>query len=252
VASFDSGVMLYLRLRGRVTGPFTHAQLVRMREQGGLSRFHEVSADGITWQLASDAGLLPSPSASRSDLQLTVDAVRPAQPTVAEAPKRWFYLDTTGGQQGPLSRDEVADLVRQNIVRGQTLVWCEGQAGWLSAAQTELAALLPAAALEPADQGGGIAVNPAALIAGLLLVVLGMGCFVLAWVEEMRLAEIDRQSEQRPAPRPGSPPEPPVEPVRPATKESRTVVYLLIGAGVFLGGTGIGVLVLGAFRRRLE
>src|SRR5262245_17791727 len=121
--------MLYLRLRGKVSGPFTRAQLVRLREQGRLTAFHEVSADGVRWQLACDAGLVPGPTTRGTDLQLTVDVAR-EQPTVTESIQRWFYLDARGAQQGPLGHEQVADLGRQGVVGPATLVWCEGQAGW--------------------------------------------------------------------------------------------------------------------------
>ena len=43
----------YIRSRGRVSGPFTVAQLESMRERGQFSRFHEVSTDRQNWVSAA-------------------------------------------------------------------------------------------------------------------------------------------------------------------------------------------------------
>ncbi len=48
-----SDKVYYLRIRGRVTGPFGADELQRMANMGTLSRAHEVSADGQTWQSAN-------------------------------------------------------------------------------------------------------------------------------------------------------------------------------------------------------
>lgn len=42
----------YLRVRGLVRGPFTLEQLLAMRSQGQLQRFHEVSTDQLKWVAA--------------------------------------------------------------------------------------------------------------------------------------------------------------------------------------------------------
>lgn len=43
----------------------------------------------------------------------------------------WFY-SVSGKQFGPVDDNGLADLVRQGVVRGDTLVWREGMPGWQS------------------------------------------------------------------------------------------------------------------------
>jgi len=47
-------VRLWVRLRGRVTGPYDLPTLQRQIKQGALSRLHQVSSDQINWKSASE------------------------------------------------------------------------------------------------------------------------------------------------------------------------------------------------------
>jgi uncharacterized RDD family membrane protein YckC len=42
---------------------------------------------------------------------------------------KWYYADS-GRQVGPVEESVLDDLVRQGVVRDETLVWCEGMASW--------------------------------------------------------------------------------------------------------------------------
>lgn len=46
----------------------------------------------------------------------------------------WFYA-SEGKQQGPFPEGQFRDLIAQGVVRPDTLVWSEGMAGWLKAAE---------------------------------------------------------------------------------------------------------------------
>lgn len=46
----------------------------------------------------------------------------------------WFYA-SEGRQQGPYPEGQFRDLIAQGVVRGDTLVWSEGMAGWQKAAE---------------------------------------------------------------------------------------------------------------------
>ncbi|WP_426410566.1 DUF4339 domain-containing protein [Bradyrhizobium ganzhouense] len=46
----------------------------------------------------------------------------------------WFYA-SEGKQQGPYPEGQFRDLIAQGVVRGDTLVWSEGMAGWQRAAE---------------------------------------------------------------------------------------------------------------------
>src|SRR3954453_4067022 len=45
---------LYIRVRGRVLGPYETEKLQSMVRRGQLSRVHELSTDGVSWVRASN------------------------------------------------------------------------------------------------------------------------------------------------------------------------------------------------------
>src|SRR3954466_13665047 len=45
---------LYMRVRGRVLGPYEPEKLQALVRRGQLSRLHELSTDGVTWERASN------------------------------------------------------------------------------------------------------------------------------------------------------------------------------------------------------
>src|SRR5438552_4093819 len=135
----------YLRLRGRVSGPFTVGQLQTMHLRGQFGRFHEVSSDAQRWQPASALTHLfpapPPPTRPPSDpdpVLLTPAAPGPAAPpgpeetlaapapVAAEAPdpreEAWYYEGGDGQPAGPVSLDGLAALLRDGAVRKTTLV----------------------------------------------------------------------------------------------------------------------------------
>ena len=57
-----TGARYWVRLRGRVTGPFDLPALQRQLKQGQISRFHQVSADQTTWKPATDVEGLYGPT----------------------------------------------------------------------------------------------------------------------------------------------------------------------------------------------
>jgi serine/threonine protein kinase len=56
------GMKYWVRLRGKVAGPFDLLTLQRQLKQGQLSRLHEVSTDQTTWKRATDVDGLFGPS----------------------------------------------------------------------------------------------------------------------------------------------------------------------------------------------
>ena len=54
----------YVRVRGKVLGPFGIPQLRSMRDRGQFRPFHEVSADGRSWTTATDLHGLLTPQLS--------------------------------------------------------------------------------------------------------------------------------------------------------------------------------------------
>ncbi len=61
LAVAGSGTQYYVRLRGRVTGPFDLPTLQRQMKQGQISRMHQMSTDQVTWKNAADVEGLYGP-----------------------------------------------------------------------------------------------------------------------------------------------------------------------------------------------
>lgn len=69
---------------------------------------------------------------------------------------QWHYTDQ-GGQKGPFSVEQMAALVRAGTVRGDTMVWSAGMAGWVPLSASPLAGQL---GVPPAPPGAAAAASP--------------------------------------------------------------------------------------------
>jgi uncharacterized protein DUF4339 len=73
------------------------------------------------------------------------------------ANRSWFFA-SNGQQQGPFPEAQFRDLIARGHVTAQTLVWCEGMAGWQKA--SEVPGLMGGGMAPPAiPQAGGAAMN---------------------------------------------------------------------------------------------
>jgi GYF domain 2 len=129
-----------MRFRGKTTGPFSLAQIEQMRQLGRVTAFHEVSADGVKWILAVDAGLVTSPNLGQNPAPLGV--IPQPEPAASTGPP-WYHLDASGARQGPIPREEMAEMVAGGKFTASSEVWCEGFADWVPLEQTDLAGFLP-------------------------------------------------------------------------------------------------------------
>lgn len=133
---------LYVRIRGRVQGPFELEKLQSLARRGQFSRAHQVSTDGATWRKASEfpelfavADRLPAVPAA-GGLQTQSAQTQPAQARqtqtqTASAPT-WYYAKGDS-QFGPTSFEELRQLASTGQLRPQDAVWCEGMSNWATA-----------------------------------------------------------------------------------------------------------------------
>lgn len=120
--------MYYLRMQGRVTGPFTIDKLKALRARGILQPFHECSSDRSNWQAASSiTELFPQPTSE--PIPSTANPAAMAQPQVAQGPT-WFYLDSRKERCGPVGEDVLPFMVEHGEFNKKTLVWTSGMAEW--------------------------------------------------------------------------------------------------------------------------
>lgn len=137
----DADGPYYIRVRGRVQGPFDLEQLKRLRQRGQFSRASEYSIDRQKWQPASvldSVFAAPVRQARRSEPELIPEAVaEPPDGTDATSTQArtstaaWYY--TSGEEQrGPVSLLELRRMVSQGVVTRTDLAWKDGMPDWMA------------------------------------------------------------------------------------------------------------------------
>jgi uncharacterized RDD family membrane protein YckC len=138
---FEEGATYYIRVRGRVQGPFDLDQLKKLRQRGQFSRAHEVSTDQASWQSASilDAVFAAPKRAAPAKVEPAIEEYSEVAATGEAVPKpltsssptkpTWHY--TVGEEQyGPVTLLELRKLVAGGEVMETDLVWKEGMPDW--------------------------------------------------------------------------------------------------------------------------
>jgi TM2 domain-containing membrane protein YozV len=136
---------MYIRLRGRIAGPYDVDQLIALHQRGQFSRVHEVSVDRQNWRSAStlehvfQSTMKRSPNFSTSNL-FGDDPIISSASTRTETGKSampiWHY--NIGDEAlGPVSLTKLKDLATAGQVNANDLVWKAGMANWVPAGDVE-------------------------------------------------------------------------------------------------------------------
>jgi hypothetical protein len=198
----------YIRLRGRVQGPFEIEQLHSLARGGQFSRLHEVSNDGEAWTAAKDRPELfprvaparaPSVHGKGNESAGDVFALAPAQdqtlaPSDGEA--QWYYA-RGGVQEGPADFARLVQLAKAGQLSENDLVWSPSMSDWTPARQVQglisvparngnvvaasSAPSAPTAAPAVGAQTPGLAV--ASLVLGLLCIAVAMAAVTLGVIK---------------------------------------------------------------------
>lgn len=126
----------YIRIRGRVAGPYAAEQLRSMSQRGQFSRMHEVSPDGAEWSratthpdlfLANDIGKKkPQPEDSFGQPEQAESIpVSNAPPPSLPSDSPWHY-STSSGRHGPVDFAYLQFLIHDGQVKANDLVWRSG------------------------------------------------------------------------------------------------------------------------------
>jgi GYF domain 2 len=138
---------LYVRIKGRVQGPFTIEKLQGLARRGQLGRVHQVSEDGETWRKASDYPDLFMPARpvnsrevernpQRAQEAAPASAARVdehASPPASQEHESVWYLEDNGIPKGPLSFGSLKRYLQSGEYSSSTLVWREGMEDWVPA-----------------------------------------------------------------------------------------------------------------------
>ena len=133
-----ASIPLFVRFGSHVTGPFSRDQLRSMRSRGEFSPLHQVSVDRVHWEsgamlsqtldrlsLARSDGSQPS-GAAVFDVCAEPGAVARESP----ADPNWYYADSSRRRTGPISENDLRDLIRRRRLPRATLVCKQGENGW--------------------------------------------------------------------------------------------------------------------------
>ena len=191
-----SGVQrFFIRVRGRVLGPFTLEKLKALRARGQFSRVHEFSTDRETWQPASalegmleaslPSSILPDPQGSGP---ARTAGAPPSLPQVGprsgpSMPGALWYYNVAGELYGPVSIFDLRTMVSAANLRPDDYVWKEGMPNWLPISQVpELkspAAGSSPAVRAPAAESEGPGRRAPERTSGVALVSLVLGIFAV-------------------------------------------------------------------------
>lgn len=127
----------FVRVRGKIHGPFDIEKLKKMHSRGQFSRAHEVSQDKRTWHPAGTLRELFAPS-DQSTYQVGDNIFLPVDPgdegpsEVGNPPdsSKWYY-NVGDERHGPVSLMDLRQMVLKGQVTPHDLVWKEGFEDWV-------------------------------------------------------------------------------------------------------------------------
>lgn len=138
---------LYIRMRGRVLGPYDQEKLQSLARRGQLSRMHELSSDATNWVRASTYPELfvsadPPPATVTQDGlgEVRVPGKEDGQPRRASG-QRWWY-GKNGAEAGPVDQATLQQMLATGSLSPEDIVWSDGMTQWVPARQVP--GLLPA------------------------------------------------------------------------------------------------------------
>lgn len=118
----------YVRVQGRILGPFDENAISDMLRYGKIGRFTEISEDKRNWYKAGETEMFaPRKKANVSfdDLQLEEDEAG-THSNSKNGNAEWFYsVDGITGT-GPFTAQELKDMLVAGKIDSETLVWREG------------------------------------------------------------------------------------------------------------------------------
>jgi len=150
---------LYMRVRGRVLGPYDQKKLQALARRGQLGRMHEVSEDGVNWVRASTypelfvsqdgqpPGVEPQQTTARPEA--TSGAQSSPSANGPQPDQQWFY-EKNGTEQGPVELALLQHMASLGQVGPDTQVWTEGMPQWVVA--RKVPSLAKSLAVEPSGR----------------------------------------------------------------------------------------------------
>ncbi len=122
--------LYYIRVRGKVEGPYNLPQAQALVRRGRLGRHHEVSQDRVNWKRASEfPELFATPMPRHPQNAAAPPPPAESSEVPSATPQNWYYAQD-GTEQGPVSLEELRQLLHSGALNADTLVWTEGLSQW--------------------------------------------------------------------------------------------------------------------------
>lgn len=134
----------FVKIRGRVIGPFGSDRMAQMVRQGNLSRIHQISLDGKSWQTASEfpqffqSAVVPTPVANSQPTARQPDNVSAdmeigfataEQNSEGGDNEQWYY-GINDQSTGPVSRSMIVQLLSTGQLSQSDMLWQSGMSDW--------------------------------------------------------------------------------------------------------------------------
>lgn len=170
----------YIRIRGKVFGPFDEKQLLDMKMKGKIGKTNEISENKIEWKSAELFDFLfPVTTSTASAQNSSPGSPSPFQTSGAEnsqlhvpEPPEWFYSVNGTDGYGPVATSAIIQMLHQGTLQNDSYVWKQGQnAMRLDTVPTF--GVLPSR--PPVPNGEARSNNPVMIFGILLALVLGIG-----------------------------------------------------------------------------
>ena len=158
----DDGGLFYIRVRGRVDGPFDPPTLQSMARRGRFARHYEISQDRQSWYRASefpelfparsDRRAVRGPAANAESAQSfrleqapqcevapsSDETNAPAEPAMeldagASRPEPSWYYATSAGEKGPITEAQLRKLLTSGELAEDCFVWSAAMPDWVPA-----------------------------------------------------------------------------------------------------------------------
>ena len=128
-------ISLYVRLRGRVQGPFDFPVLQSMAQRGQLSRIHQVSEDQQGWQ---KAGEFPEVfvAVNKSNVGTRGQVTTITAKAITDAEADW-YFENDREPEGPFRLEEMRQKFSSGELNPDHQVWREGMSTWVAASTVD-------------------------------------------------------------------------------------------------------------------
>lgn len=187
----------HVRVRGKVSGPFSFEDLLQQVRHRKLTAVHEVSDDGRVWQNAGGVPglfteLMTLPASPPAPTRVAADDVARASsaaPTARAAPaevvpaqpRSWYYA-IAGKREGPVGMESLRELMKRGVLTPDDLVFADGMNDWV-ALRTIPELRTPRRSRRDADDrddpvrpsGKDFELGPLQIMSAILLLMMGCG-----------------------------------------------------------------------------